>query len=102
MSAIAPEAPEVAAEPSVAERLQVPSDVRIATVKGRRFVRNRITTVAMVLAFVVATIPLVFVIGNVVKEGAGVVTPSFLTSDIPTTAAASELKGDCELRQRYD
>ena len=100
MTAIAPEAPPT--EPTVAERLRVPSDVRVATVKGRRFVRNRITTVAMALAFVVATIPLIFVIGNVVKEGASVVTPSFLTSDIPTTAAGDELSGDCERLRRYD
>ena len=41
-------------------------------------------------------------IGNVVKEGASVVTPSFLTSDIPTTAAGDELSGDCERLRRYD
>ena len=91
-----------AADRSVAERLTVPSDVRVSTIKGGRFVRDRIATIAMIAAFVAAAIPLVFVIGNVVGRGASVVTPSFLTSDIPTTASASELKGDCELRQRYD
>ncbi|HRW36531.1 MAG: phosphate ABC transporter permease PstA [Acidimicrobiales bacterium] len=91
-----------AADRSVAERLTVPSDVRVSTIKGGRFVRDRIATIAMIAAFVAAAIPLVFVIGNVVARGASVVTPSFLTSDIPTTASASELKGDCELRQRYD
>ena len=91
-----------AADRSVAERLTVPSDVRVSTIKGGRFVRDRIATIAFVAAFVAAAIPLVFVIGNVVARGASVVTPSFLTSDIPTTASASELKGDCELRQRYD
>ncbi|MCB1038034.1 MAG: phosphate ABC transporter permease PstA [Acidimicrobiales bacterium] len=93
---------ERADEGSVAERLTVPSDVRVSTIKGARFVRNRIATVAMVGTFVLALIPLVFVMGNVLVRGASIVTPSFLTSDIPTTAAASELKGDCELRQRYD
>ncbi|MEZ5183432.1 MAG: phosphate ABC transporter permease PstA [Acidimicrobiales bacterium] len=91
-----------ASDRSVAERLTVPSDVRVSTIKGGRFVRDRIATIAFVAAFVAAAIPLVFVIGNVVARGASVVTPSFLTSDIPTTASASELKGDCELRQRYD
>ena len=91
-----------AADRSVTERLTVPSDVRVSTIKGGRFVRDRIATIAMIAAFVAAAIPLVFVIGNVVGRGASVVTPSFLTSDIPTTASASELKGDCELRQRYD
>ena len=87
---------------SVVERLRVPSDVRVATIKGRRFARNRVGTVLMVAAFVLATVPLVFVIGNVVARGASVVGPGFWTRDIPTTAAAQELSGDCERLQRYD
>lgn len=89
-------------ELSVAERLRVPSDVRVSTIKGARFARNRVATITMVLAFLLATIPLVFVVFNVVKEGAPVVTPSFLTNDIPTTAAGDELSGDCERLQKYD
>jgi phosphate transport system permease protein len=91
-----------APEPSVAERLTVPSDVRVSTIKGARFVRNRIATVAMVAAFAMAVVPLLFVVGNVVVRGASVVTPGFLTRDIPTTASAGELKSDCATRQQYD
>ncbi len=87
---------------SPADRLRVPSDVRVATIKGRRFARNRIATVLMVTAFVMAVLPLAFVIGNVVAEGASVVGVDFWTRDIPTTAAAQELSGDCQRLQRYD
>jgi phosphate transport system permease protein len=87
---------------TVAERLTVPSDVRVSTIKGGRFVRNRIATVAMVAAFAMAVIPLLFVVGNVAVRGASVVSPGFLTRDIPTTASAGELKADCSVRQRYD
>ncbi len=86
---------------SVAERLTVPSDVRISTIKGARFVRNRIATATMILAFVLAMVPLLFVAGNVITKGASVVTPSFLTSDIPTTASGNELKTDCAKLGRY-
>ncbi|MGI8757511.1 MAG: phosphate ABC transporter permease PstA [Acidimicrobiales bacterium] len=87
---------------SMTERLRVPTDVRIATIKGRRFVRDRLTTAAMALAFVVAAVPLLFVIGNVIAKGGGVVNPGFLSRDIPTTAAATELKNNCEARNKYD
>ncbi|MCU1356948.1 MAG: hypothetical protein JWM89_2366 [Acidimicrobiales bacterium] len=87
---------------SVSDRLTVPSDVRISTIKGARFVRNRVATVAMILAFLVAVVPLVFVIGNVVTKGAPVMSGSFLTRDIPTTASATELKSDCKARIKYD
>ena len=89
-------------EPTVADRLRVPSDVRVSTIKGARFVRNKVATTTMLLAFLVATIPLLFVVGNVVKEGGQVVTPSFLTSDIPTKAAGDELSGNCETLRKYD
>ncbi len=91
-----------AGERSLQDRLTVPSDVRISTIKGARFRRNTIATVAMVLAFVLASVPLVFVIGNVVLKGLPVVDTGFLTRDIPTTAAAQELKNDCETLRRYD
>jgi len=84
------------------ERLAVSSDVRQPTVKGARFVRNRLATVAMIFAFVLAIIPLFFVIGNVVVRGLPVVKPSFLTSDIPNNAAASELSGDCAKLKKYN
>ena len=56
----------------------------------------------MLFAFLAATVPLVYVMSEVVREGAKVISPSFLTSDIPTTASANELSGDCKLRQQYD
>ena len=87
---------------SVADRLKVSSDVRVSTIKGARFVRNRVATVGMLLAFVLATVPLIFVIGNVVAKGSSVVSPSFLSRDIPTTASATELKNDCATVSKYD
>lgn len=89
-------------ETSVADRLRVPRDVRVSTIKGGRFVRNRLATWAMVVAFLLATLPLMFVVFNVVAKGGGVVSPGFLSRDIPTTAAATELKNDCETRKLYD
>ncbi|CAN5573799.1 hypothetical protein BH10ACT1_BH10ACT1_33020 [soil metagenome] len=90
------------ADLSVAERLKVSSDVRVSTIKGARFARNRAATAAMALAFVLAMVPLLFVLGNVLLKGADVMSPSFLTRDIPTTAAASELKNDCATVSIYD
>jgi phosphate transport system permease protein len=87
---------------SISDRLKVPTDVRVSTIKGARFVRNRVATIAMVVAFLLATVPLVFVIGNVIAKGGSVVDPGFLSRDIPTTAAAQELKNDCETRSKYD
>ena len=87
---------------SVQERLTVPSDVRISTIKGARFRRNRIATIGMIAAFVLAAIPLLFVIGNVVVKGLPVVTAKFLVSDIPNSAAADELSSDCETLRKYD
>ncbi|WP_426574070.1 phosphate ABC transporter permease PstA [Aquihabitans sp. McL0605] len=86
----------------VDERLVVPSDVRISTIKGARFRRNRIATISMIAAFVLATIPLMFVVGNVIVRGAPVVSARFLTSDIPNDASANELSGDCAKLQKYD
>ncbi|MCU1498491.1 MAG: phosphate transporter rane protein 2, PhoT family [Acidimicrobiales bacterium] len=87
---------------SVAERLTVSSDVRVSTIKGARFARNRVATAAMLAAFLVAMVPLLFVMGNVALQGAEVMSPGFLTRDIPTTASAGELKNDCATRRIYD
>ncbi len=87
---------------SVDERLKVPRDVRVSTIKGSRFRRNRIATIGMVAAFVLAAIPLLFVIGNVVVKGLPVVTTKFLVSDIPNNAAATELSSDCDTLRKYD
>ena len=101
-SAAAPSTESAVIGASVAERLTVPSDVRVSTIKGARFARNRAATTAMTLALALATVPLIFVIGNVVVKGGQVVTPSFLTRDIPTTAGATELKSDCATINKYD
>lgn len=102
MTAATPTVGPAPQEQSVTERLRVPSDVRVSTIKGARFVRNRLATVTMMLAFVVAVVPLVYVSFNVVTKGASVVTPTFLRSDIPTTAASGELSGNCEKLKRYN
>lgn len=88
--------------PKVDERLIVPRDVRVSTIKGARFRRNRIATIGMIAAFFLAAIPLLFVIGNVVVKGLPVVTAKFLVSDIPNDAAANELSSDCETLRKYD
>ncbi len=81
--------------------LSVPTDVRVATITGKRLRRNRMATAAMVLAFVVAAVPLLYVSFTVVNKGAGVISGGFLTRDIPTTASGDELSGDCEKAKKY-
>ena len=51
--------------------------------KGWRRTKNRIATVLMVIAFVLAVIPLVFVLITVVARGIGIISWQFLTADIP-------------------
>ncbi|MCU1455095.1 MAG: hypothetical protein JWN46_3241 [Acidimicrobiales bacterium] len=86
---------------SAAGRLAVPTDVRVATVTGRRLARNRVATGAMGLAFLVAALPLLFVAFTVVGKATNVMGWSFLTRDIPTTAAATELQGNCAAASKY-
>ena len=93
--------PTTAAGPLPADVLKVPNDVRVATVTGRRLRRNRVATVAMVLAFFVAAVPLLYVSFTVVSKGAGVISGGFLTRDIPTTASGDELSSDCTRLAKY-
>jgi phosphate transport system permease protein len=59
--------------------------------KGWRRSKNRIATTLMVVAFVLALIPLVFVLITVVARGIGIISWQFLTADIPPQVApASE------------
>ncbi|MFN8018171.1 MAG: phosphate ABC transporter permease PstA [Acidimicrobiales bacterium] len=88
--------------PSVRDRIEVPSDVRVTTVRGARLARNRIATGAMIGAFLLAAVPLVIVVGSVLVKGISVVSPGFLTRDIPTTASSQELSSDCAKLQKYD
>jgi len=78
-----------------------PTDVRIVTVSRKRRRRNLIATVAMIASLVVAAIPLVYVSATVVVKGSEVMSWSFLTSDIPNTASAGELQGDCAAQAKY-
>lgn len=98
-STLVPPSPATGAgPPSVTD---VPHDVRVATISGRRKRRNQLATVAMVLAFVVAAVPLLYVSFTVVNKGVGVISGGFLTRDIPTTASGDELSGDCAVAKRY-
>jgi phosphate transport system permease protein len=54
-----------------------------ARVRGRRRVLDGAATVGFSLAFVVAVAPLGFVIWYVVSKGIGVISPGFLTEEIP-------------------
>src|SRR5215471_4861992 len=49
----------------------------------RRRATNVLASVGMVLAFLIASIPLAFIIGYVVKRGASILSIDFLTQDIP-------------------
>lgn len=87
--------------PGKSDALKVPRDVRVATITGRRLRRNQVATVAMVLAFFVAAVPLLYVSFTVINKGSGVISGGFLTRDIPTTASGDELAGDCARIQKY-
>jgi len=60
---------------------------------GWRRTKNRIATVLMVTAFVLAIIPLGFVIWTVIAKGASVISWSFLTSSIPPSVALPDVGG---------
>ncbi len=76
-------------------------DLRVPTLTPARRRRNAVATAAMVLAFVVASIPLLYVSVTVVNKGAGVISPKFLTSDIPSAATANEIANDCSAQAKY-
>jgi phosphate transport system permease protein len=73
----------------VAERQR--PDLREA--KGWRRASNRIATSLMVLAFVLAIIPLGFVLVTVIAKGASAINWSFLTSQIPSQVAPPGVGG---------
>jgi phosphate transport system permease protein len=54
----------------------------------RRRATNFAASVGMVLAFIIASIPLAFIIGYVIKRGASVLSLDFLTADIPRSYRA--------------
>jgi phosphate transport system permease protein len=61
--------------------------------KGWRRTKNRIATVLMVIAFVLAVIPLVFVLITVVARGIGIISWQFLTADIPPQVVPADVGG---------
>lgn len=58
-----------------------------------RRVKNRIATVLMVLAFVIAIVPLGFVLYTVIAKGASVIGWRFLTSSIPPNFMPANVGG---------
>jgi phosphate transport system permease protein len=61
-------------------------DLTRSTLSGRRKLVDRLATVLVYVAVAVAFVPLLIVIGYVVRKGAGIVDGSFLTADIPQSA----------------
>ena len=68
-------------------------ELNLREAKGWRRSKNRIATAAMVAAFVLALIPLVFVLITVVAKGASVISGQFLTSDIPPNVLPANVGG---------
>jgi phosphate transport system permease protein len=66
-------------------------DVRISTVTLGRRVKDRLATAAMVLAFLVAVVPLGLIIVNVTQEGLAVVSRDFFTNEIPPDTGSADL-----------
>jgi phosphate transport system permease protein len=60
---------------------------------GWRRTKNRMATAAMVLAFVLAVIPLVFVLYTVVAKGISIISWQFLTSPIPPQVLPASIGG---------
>ena len=60
-------------------------DLRVRTVSRGRVVRNAVATGMVWVAVAFALVPLAFVLYYVIRKGAGVMSWSFLTKDIPTT-----------------
>ena len=58
-------------------------DLTRSTLTGRRKAVNGLTTAAICGAVVAMLVPLVFIVGFVVSKGAGIMSGSFLTDDIP-------------------
>jgi phosphate transport system permease protein len=58
-----------------------------------RRVRNNIATGLMILAFLVAIVPLVFVLITVIAKGAPVISGQFLTADIPVNVMPADVGG---------
>jgi phosphate transport system permease protein len=60
---------------------------------GWRRTKNRMATILMVIAFVLAIIPLGFVLFTVIVKGASIISWQFLTSSIPFNVAPANVGG---------
>jgi phosphate transport system permease protein len=70
-----------------------PETVDLRESKGWRRSKNQLATGLMVLAIVVVTLPLGWVIYSVIKRGASIISWSFLTSPIPPVVAPATTGG---------
>ena len=58
-----------------------------------RRTKNRITTVLMVISFVLVIVPLGFVLYTVISKGAGIISGTFLTAAIPPNVLPASVGG---------
>jgi phosphate transport system permease protein len=70
-----------------------PQKVDLREQPSWRRTKSRIMTWLMVLAFVLAMVPLVFVLITVIAKGASVISWQFLTSDIPPNVLPANVGG---------
>ena len=70
-----------------------PQNVDLREPPSWRRTKNHVATAAMVLAFVLAIIPLGFVLYTVISKGASVIRWSFLTSAIPVNVSPADVGG---------
>jgi phosphate transport system permease protein len=61
----------------------VPADLRAGAISARRRITDYISKILMVLALLVAVVPLGMVVAYVISKGAGVISWDFLTGRIP-------------------
>jgi phosphate transport system permease protein len=77
----------------LAEAQAEPQKVDLREPPSWRRTKNRLMTVLMVLAFVIAIVPLGFVLATVIAKGASVISWSFLTSSIPPNVLPANVGG---------
>jgi len=66
-------------------------DVLVSTLSRGRRLKNRLATILMVVAFLIAAIPLFAVMFVVVQKGISVIRVDWFTEDIPTDIASAAL-----------
>ena len=88
MSTVAPPTPTPT--PEADDQLAVLSILDSSLARTRR-IKDRLATVAMWLALLVAVLPLVYLLVVVVQKGQGVIRPDWFTHDIPADVASNAL-----------